>query len=442
MSEAKSKERGLVQWLAGLKLYFTPQMLVVLALGFSAGLPLFLTGSTLNIWMREEGVSLTTIGLFSLVGMPYLLKPLWAPVIDAVKLPLLYRRFGRRRSWLLTTQALLMAAIFAMGRIDPVAAPLLMVAVALAVTFASATQDIVIDAFRIEYLPEDQYAAGMANYVAAYRIAMLVSMSGSLYIVSMMQEGGMEVGTSWGFAYGTMATLVLVGVAAVLCAREPEETVRTVASDASVVDHFVHVVIHPFTDFMKKPFWAALLAFILFFKLGDALAGTMTAAFVVDIGFARNDYASVVGLYGLIATLIGGFAGGYVQRVAPLLRTLWVAGLLQMFSNLAYVWLAFVGKDMSTLVMAVTIENVTGGFGTVVFVAYLSGLCVNRDFTATQYALLTAFASVGRVLVSASGGWVVDHSTWAVFFLITTFAAIPGLGFLWFMQKKGILTEA
>jgi PAT family beta-lactamase induction signal transducer AmpG len=423
--------------LVALAIYFHPKLLVVLALGFSSGLPLALTGSTLNIWMAEEGVSLTTIGLFSLVGLPYVLKPLWAPLIDAVRLPILHAKLGRRRSWLVLSQALLMLIIAIMGGIDPVATPLLMALCALGVAFMSATQDIVIDAFRTEYLDESEYGAGMANYVAAYRIAMLTSMAGALYLVAFLEAAGFAPDRVWQIAWQIMAVLVLVGMAAALLATEPDGDTKR-EQPAGLAERFVHFVIHPFTDFMKKPLWAAFLAFVLLFKLGDALAGSMTAVFVIDLGFLRTDYAKIVGIYGLGATLVGGFIGGYVQKVAPLTPTLWAAGVMMMLSNLAFVWLALVGQSTPVLMAAVTIENVTGGFGTVVFVAFISRLCTNRDFTATQFALLTALAAMGRVVFSASSGFIVEHTSWTTFFVITTLAALPGLAFLALMSRRRI----
>lgn len=428
------------KWLAGLSIYFTPRLLVILALGFSSGLPLALTGSTLNVWMKEEGVSLTTIGLFSLVGLPYVLKPLWAPLIDAVRLPVLHKKLGRRRSWLVLTQGLLMILIVAMGRVDPVATPALMALMALLVAFMSATQDIVIDAFRTEYLEDDQFGAGMANYVAAYRIAMLTSMAGALYLVTLFEAWGFSAGEVWRLAWSVMAVLVLVGMGAVLVAEEPGGEAGDKRPDG-LADQFVHFVIHPFTDFMKKPLWLAFLAFVLLFKLGDALAGSMTAAFVIDIGFPRTDYARIVGVYGLGATLVGGFAGGYIQRTAPLIPTLWAAGLMMMLSNLAFVWLALAGQSTGVLMAAVSVENVTGGFGTVVFVAFISRLCTNRDFTATQFALLTSLAAMGRVVFSASSGFIVDHTSWVIFFLITTLAALPGLVFLGLMSRRQLFED-
>lgn len=424
-------------WRAGLAVYFQPKLLIILALGFSSGLPLALTGSTLNIWMKEAGVSLTTIGLFSLVGLPYVLKPLWAPLIDAVKLPVLEARLGRRRSWLVASQGLLMMIVVVMGSVDPVAAPFLMALCAVGVAFMSATQDIVIDAFRTEYLDESEYGAGMANYVAAYRIAMLTSMAGALYLVAFLEAAGIAPESVWQIAWDIMAALVLVGMGAAFMAREPGAPARAQeGAPLNLSGQLIHHVIHPFTDFMRKPLWAAFLAFVLLFKLGDALAGSMTAVFVVDLGFARTDYAKIVGVYGLCATLLGGFIGGYVQKTAPLTPTLWIAGVLMMVSNLAFVWLAIVGQSTPVLMAAVTIENVTGGFGTVVFVAFISRLCTNRDFTATQFALLTALAAMGRVVFSASSGFIVEHTSWTAFFLITTLAALPGLAFLGLMARR------
>lgn len=431
---------GNTSWRAGLAVYFQPKLLIILALGFSSGLPLALTGSTLNIWMKEEGVSLTTIGLFSLVGLPYVLKPLWAPLIDAAKLPVLEERLGRRRSWLILSQALLMLIIFVMGGIDPVAAPLLMAMCALGVAFMSATQDIVIDAFRVEYLDESEYGAGTANYVAAYRVAMLTSMAGALYLVTFLEASGVAPERVWQIAWSVMAALGVIGMGAALLATEPEGCAGEAEPSVAVLElslgqHLTHSVIHPFTDFMKKPLWTAFLAFVLLFKLGDALAGSMTAVFVVDLGFRPIDYANIVGVYGFGASLFGGFVGGYVQKVAPLSPTLWVAGLLMMVSNLAFVWLAIVGQSTAVLMTAVTIENVTGGFGTVIFIAFISRLCTNRNFTATQFALLTSLAAMGRVVFSASSGFIVEHTSWTAFFLITTLAALPGLAFLGLMTR-------
>ena len=192
----------------------------------------------------------------------------------------------------------------------------------------------------------------------------------------------------------------------------------------------------PFADFTRRPDWLAILLFVMLFKFGDAFAGIMTAPFVLDIGFDKTDYGRVVKLFGFAAILIGGFAGGYVYRVAGTIRSLWIAGLVQMLSNLMFVWQASVGADMTLLVLTIAIENLAGGLGTVIFVAYLSGLCENRDYTATQFALLSALSAVGRTVLSASAGWFADALGWVPFFLLTTGAAVPGLVLLWWLARR------
>lgn len=425
----------------GWTVYTERRVLIILFLGFSSGLPLVLTGSTLAIWMSEEGVDLGTIGLFSLVGLPYVLKFIWAPVVDAVRLPWLTARFGRRRGWLLATQGALMVAIAAMGLIDPVAAPVAMAGAALLVALCSATQDIVIDAFRVESLDESQYAAGMANYFAAYRIAMMTARSGAVALIVFLNQLGVAQEDVWSFAYGAMALLVLIGVGAALAAAEPEDGESLDAERARLPwrARLEHAVVRPFTDFAQKPQWLAILLFVMLFKFGDVLAGAMVAPFALDIGFDKTVYAYVSDGVGLAAVLIGGFLGGWLGRVLRTAPALWLAGILQLVSNLAFFWLAYVGPDAQALGVAVAVEAFTGGIGTVIFVAYLSGLCRTREFTATQFALLSALAAVGRTALSASAGYVAEATGWPIFFLLTTMAAVPGLGLLWWLGQRGAL---
>lgn len=431
----------------GWRVYTERRVLIILFLGFSSGLPLALTGSTLSIWMADRGVDLGTIGLFSLVGLPYVLKPVWAPLIDAVRLPWLTARFGRRRGWLLASQLGLMAAIIVMGLIDPVAAPLAMAIAALGVAFASATQDIIIDAFRVESLDESQYAAGMANYVAAYRLALLAAGAGAIALVATFEATGIGAATVWSLAYGVMALLVLIGVGAILLAPEPEPEAGSApegragrqAALLSWSAQAERALVRPFTDFAAKPQWAAILLFVMLFKFGDAFAGAMVAPFALDLGFEKTVYAFVANGVGLPAVLLGGFLGGWLGRVLSVRTGLWTAGILQMVSNLAFCWLAIVGPESCALGFAVAIEAFTGGIGTVIFVAYLSGLCRSREFTATQFALLSALAAVGRTLLSASAGYAAAAVGWPVFFLVTTLAAVPGLILLWWLGRKGAL---
>src|SRR5690349_2991780 len=385
--------------------YLRPRVLVVMFLGFSSGLPLALSGSTLQVWVTESGVDLKTIGLFAAVGTPYTIKFLWAPLIDALDVPFLSARLGRRRGWLVFSQLLLMAAIILLGLCDPARAPWLVGLGALFVATASATQDIVIDAFRVESLPESEQAAGMASYVAAYRIGMLASTAGALFLVSGFEGLGLAAPAAWSAGYAVMAALVVVGIATSLLANEPKKSMTADAEHArhareNPVARLAKAAFASFGEFLGRDLALAILAFVVLFKFTDALAGAMTAPFVIDIGFTRNEYAAIIKGLGLAATLIGGFAGGFVARAYPLGASLWIGGILQALANLAFSWQAWVGVNASALAFAITVENFTSAIGTVIFVAYLSALCRNPLQPATQFALLTALAAFGSTYLS------------------------------------------
>lgn len=426
-------------WLSGLAVYLKPRVLAILFLGFSSGLPLALTGQTLSVWLKEDGLSLRAIGLFAMVGLPYVLKFVWAPMFDAVNVPVLGRLLGRRRAWLITTQCALIAAIVALASNDPVANTALTAVLAIVVAFCSASQDVVIDAFRIESVHAEDQAAGMANYVAGYRIAMLISTFGVFELADYFQNTGAEGAAGWFLAYAVMAMLIGVGVMTVVFSREPA---APEVATGDFLTRFADAVVLPFVDFMAKPLWLLILVFVLFFKFGDAFAGIMTAPFVLDIGFDKTDYGRVVKVFGFFATLLGGFAGGYVHRLfAANLTSLWFAGIVQMFSNLMFVWLAYAGTDYGVLVATIAVENFTGGFGTVIFVAYLSGLCSNKSYTATQYALLSALSAVGRTILSSFSGFFAEAMGWPAFFVLTTVAAVPGLVLLWVLSRRTVRPE-
>ncbi|MGH6726305.1 MAG: AmpG family muropeptide MFS transporter [Pseudolabrys sp.] len=429
-------------FLDALAVYLKPRVLVIFFLGFSSGLPLALAGSTLLFWLAEVGVDLTTIGLFAMVGTPYTIKFLWAPIVDAFDVPLLGRWLGRRRGWLILTQLLLMAAIVLLGANDPVVAPAMVALGAVIVAVASATQDIVIDAFRVESLPASEQAAGAASYVAAYSVAMLVSSAGALFLVTAFQSFGFSRQGGWTASYTVMAALVIVGVLTTLFAAEPEKSTRADAAQRRepALKRLGHTIVGAFTDFfLREGLHIALivLAFVVLFKLTDALAGVMTGPFAVKLGFTRNEYATIIKGLGFVATLVGGFAGGYVARTLPLAVSLWIGGLLQAAANLAFSWQAVVGHDIAWLSFAITVENFTSAIGTVIFVAYLSALCKNPLHTATQYALLTAFAAIGRTYLSASAGFVAEATGWVWFFAICALAAIPGFLLLAWLQHTG-----
>jgi PAT family beta-lactamase induction signal transducer AmpG len=419
--------------------YLKPRVLSVLFLGFSSGLPLALSGTTLLVWMRESGVDLGTIGLFALVGTPYTVKFLWAPLTDALDVPLLSRWLGRRRGWLVFTQILLIAAIVFLGTCNPAAAPGLVALGALMVAAASATQDIVVDAFRVESLPENEQAAGMASYVAAYRIGMLVSTAGALFMVSAFQARGFDTQAAWHWGYVAMAMLVLIGTVTALIATEPERSAQADAVHAHQkrIARVVEAAVGAFKDFLGHELAFAMLAFVVLFKFTDALSGAMTAPFAIDLGFTRNEYAAIVKGVGLAALLLGGFVGGFVARAFPLATSLWIGGLLQAAANLGFCWVAFRGHDLTALTIAITLENLTSAIGTVMFVAYLSALCQNPLHTATQYALLTALAAVGRTYLSSGAGFIAESTGWVWFFVICALAGLPSLLLLWWLQLRG-----
>jgi MFS transporter, PAT family, beta-lactamase induction signal transducer AmpG len=420
--------------------YASARLGIVLLLGFSAGLPLALSAETLRVWMADRGVDVGTIGLVSLASLPYTIKFLWAPAVDALSVPGLTARLGRRRGWLVASQLALMAAILFLGTRDPVSAPLMVGLGALLVAFTSATQDIVIDAYRIESLSVDEQAAGMAGYVAAYRVGMLMSGAGVVGLTAWLETRGYSKTAVWPIAYGVAALLVLVGLLAVLAAREPTapaaEAAPAQGSDA--VARVMATARDSFSEFLSRDLAIVVLAFVVLYKLCDALAGAMTAPFVLTaLNYDKATYAAIVKGLGLAALLVGGFAGGAVARALPLVTALWLGAILQMVSNLAFVWLWLQPPSAWALTVAIVIENFTGAIGTVIFVAYISALCGNPLHTATQYALLTALASTGRTLLASGTGFVVEAIGWPAFFVATAATALPALALLAWLQRRG-----
>jgi PAT family beta-lactamase induction signal transducer AmpG len=422
-----------------LGVYLKARVLVVMFLGFSSGLPLALSGSTLLVWMAESGVDLKTIGLFAFVGTPYTVKFLWAPVVDALDIPLLSRLLGRRRGWLVFSQLLLMGSIVLLGMTDPALSPWLVAVGALLVATASATQDIIIAAFRVESLDESEQAAGMASYVAAYRIGMLASTAGALFMVSGFEIWGLGKHAAWTAGYAAMAALVVIGMIAALAATEPGPSGAAEAGHRKErpLARLAETSISAFREFLSRDMAFVALAFVILFKLTDALAGVMTAPFVIDVGFTRNEYAAIIKGLGLAATLAGGFAGGFVARAYPLATSLWIGGILQAVANFGFSWQASLGASLPALTLAITLENFTSAIGTVIFVAYLSALCRNPLHTATQYALLTALAAVGRTYLSAGAGYIAAATGWVWFFAICALAAIPSMILLAWLQRRG-----
>jgi len=427
-------------YLDSIAVYLRPRVLIVMFLGFASGLPLALSGSTLQVWSATSGVDLKTIGFFTLVGTPYTLKFLWAPIVDAIDIPILSRALGRRRGWLVFSQLLLMATIVFLAFLDPAISPWHVALGALLVATASATQDIVIDAFRVESLDKSEQAAGMASYVAAYRIGMLASTVGVLYLVWLFGLFGVSTTAAWSLSFIGMAVLVAIGIATTILATEPQQSAvaeAVHAGEKNSVTRVAKAAYHAFADFLTRDAAIVVLLFVVFYKFCDAFAGAMTAAFVIKIGFTVVDYANIVKGVGLAATLIGGFVGGAVAARYSMVTCLWVGALLQMASNLAFAWLALVGTNHWALAAAIIAENFAGAIGTVIFVAYLSALCQSPLHTATQFALLTALAAVGRTYLSAGAGVVAEAVGWPMFFVVSSLVAIPSLLLLAWLQQRG-----
>ncbi len=408
-------------------LYLKPRVLAVLFLGFSSGLPLALTASTLGIWLTESGIDKTTIGIFAAIGTPYTLKFLWSPLMDSLNFPLLSRWLGHRRGWLVATQIAIAGGLVLMGLMSPDAVnPWIVACFALFVAICSASQDIVIDAYRVEILKEEEQGAGAAVIVLGYRFGMIVSTAGALYLAQYF---------GWLVAYWSMAALMGVGIITVLLAGEPaSRRAPPKLEDRSFKDWVRDAVIAPFADFMKRRGWLTILLFIVLYKFADAFMGVMTSPFYIELGFSKEEIAKIVKLYGLIATIAGGFVGGAMVYRIGMLRSLWICGLFQALTNLVFVLLAKAGADINMLALCITLENAAGGMGTAVFVAFMSSLC-NLRFTATQYALLSSLAAFGRTWLSTPAGSVAEHIGWEAFFICSTFLAIPGLMLLWWLSR-------
>ncbi len=398
-----------------LEVFRSRRVAVTLLLGFASGLPLALTSGTLQAWMTVEGVDITTIGIFTLAGLPYTWKFLWAPLMDRFVPPAL----GRRRGWILLTQLLLMAGIAAMGSLSPAHAPWALAGLAVLVAFSSASQDIVVDAYRTDLLKERERGVGAAVSVLGYRVAMLIS--GALALILADRIG-------WHETYWLMAGLLMIGMGATLWGPEPDAEVR---APRSLED----AVVEPLREFFSRDGALWLLLLIVLYKLGDAFAGSLTTAFLIrGAGFSPTDVGTINKGMGLAATILGVLFGGTLMVKLRLYKALMVFGVLQAVSNLAFMWLAAAGNSYPLMVLAVAVENLSGGMGTAAFVALLMALC-NHRYTATQYALLSALAAVGRVYVGPASGFLVEAVGWVSFFFFTFLAALPGLALLAAMRR-------
>ncbi|WP_245814708.1 AmpG family muropeptide MFS transporter [Cystobacter ferrugineus] len=396
-----------------LQVLSSPRAWLLVALGFASGLPLLLVGGTLSAWMTNEGINLKTIGVFTLVATPYTFKFIWAPFMDRYALPFL----GRRRGWMLVTQLGLMAAIAAMGTVNPKDSPLAMACLALLVAFLSSSQDVVSDAWRTDTLSEAERGFGVATFVMGYRFGMIAAGAVAL---SLSQFIG------WPRTYWSMAALMLVGVVATLIAQEPQgqRPPRTLA-EAAVV---------PFVDYFRRDGALLALLFLLLYKLGDAIAGGMTTPFFLKMGFSNLEVGAISKGVGMAATIVGALFGGVLLARLGLRRSLFVFGALQAVTNLTFLALALVGKNHAVLALAICTDNICGGMATTAFGAFTMSLC-NKRFSATQFALLSALANLGGRMLSATSGFLAEGMGWAGFFGLTVVLALPALVLLAFLPE-------
>jgi len=389
-----------------IKVVFSRRMLVAFIMGFSGGLPLLLTIGVLQAWMKEEGVDLTWIGMITLVQIPYSWKFVWAPVMDRFTLPFL----GRRRGWLLITQLALILSIAVLGFSDPVNKAGLMVAAAILVAFFSASQDIVIDAYRREDLPDEELGLGSSMYIYGYRLGMLLASGGGLIMADYMP---------FSKVYLIMAACMLPGVLTTLLTPEPKAA-------AGAPRTLKEAIIHPLVDYFSRSHALWMLTFILLYKIGDTMASAITTPFYLDIGFSKTEIGTVVKLFGTGATLGGAFLGGIILLWLGINRSLWIFGVLQALSTACFALLARIGYSVSTLSGVIAFENLSSGMGTAAFVAFMASI-TNKKFTATQYALLTSLIGIPRALASSVTGFMAKHVGWEGFFVACTLVAIPGM---------------
>jgi MFS transporter, PAT family, beta-lactamase induction signal transducer AmpG len=410
-------------WKEAVTVYWDRRQLVIFLMGFSSGLPLLLGFSTLSWWLSGENLSKTVITGLLVVATPYSFKFLWAPVLDQIRLPLLTTWLGQRRSWLLVIQILLMASIVALGASDPKQGLAYMAATAFLVAFFSASQDIVVDAYRIEILEEFEQGAGAAATQAGYRVGLLVAGAAPLALSDFI---------SWFWVYSLMAFLVLIGIGATFLAAEPSKMAVEVkpvgAPKISFLTQIRESVIAPFTDFCSRRGWVWVLVFVLLYKYGDAIAGALFNPFFRELGFSGTQVALIVKTYGVPMTMAGVFVGGLVVARIGIFTALLLGGIFQAATNLLFVWLA-ADPTMATetgLFIVIAADNFTGGLGSTAFVAFLSALC-NLRFTATQFALFTSIMALGRTYMAVPSGWLVDQIGWINFFISSTALAVPAL---------------
>ncbi len=409
-------------WLQDIKrTYFSPRILGIGFFAFPYGMMFFLAVSTPQVWLKDIGATNTDIGLFAIASFPYMLKFLWAPMVDLIKIPYLSKHLGHRRSWLLLIHISLMIGLLLMGFSNPTPCHLRWTAiVALSLAFLAATQDIIVDAYRIEILSTKESVPGIGMLIFGYRLGSITAKAGTLYLAHYF---------SWPLAYSVMALLIIVGIIAVFFNPEPEERPKPERI-------IYHTVVRPFTEFVtRSPLWCIPVLFILLYRLADAMINNMANSFYIEIGFTKAEIATVTNVFGVFASVVGGFLGAALVRRLDVFRGVLVCGILHTVSNSMFIVLAYTGNDITILYTAIAVENITGGMSTAAFFVYLTRLC-HMSHAVTQFALFTSIWSAQSFIASISG-WIVDQlkGDWPLFFLITIGVALPGMVLIPFLKK-------
>ena len=423
-------------WRAVFSVYCEAATLRMLLLGFSAGLPLLLVFGTLSFWLREAGVNRTTIGYLSWVGLAYAFKWAWAPLVDRMPIPVLTRLLGRRRSWLLVSQLTIICALIGIGLTDPQLALTPVVWCALAIAIGSATQDIALDAYRIESADTDRQAALASSYMTGYRIAMIWAGAGALWIAARAEISGV-VGYqqgAWQTAYWVMAASMLLGVATVLLSPEP--AARPFKPARNAAEWLQGALVEPFADFLRRYGKHALLilALIAVYRISDVVMGIMANPFYVDMGYTKDEVAAVTKIYGVIMTLVGAFLGGLLSMRFGVMRVLMLGAVLSAVSNVLFAWLSTRGHDVTALTFVISADNLSSGIASAAFVAYLSSL-TNINYSATQYALFSSMMLLAPKFLAGYSGRYVDAFGYSNFFMATALVGLPVLVLVWLASR-------
>jgi PAT family beta-lactamase induction signal transducer AmpG len=425
-----------LSWLAALHVYLEPASWRMLCLGFSAGLPLLLVLGTLSFRLREAGIDRSTIGFLSWVGLAYGFKWVWSPLVDRLPLPWLTRCLGRRRSWLLLAQAMVVAGLIGMALLDPQQALEPVVWAALVVAFGSATQDIALDAFRIESADAQHQAALAATYQTGYRLAMIWAGAGVLWIAA--RAAGTDDTTyqhsAWQAAYLVMAASMSLGVLTVLLSPEPAQREQPPARNARV--WLQGALIEPFAEFIRRYHWHAviILGLIAVYRISDVVMGIMANPFYVDMGYTKDEVAAVTKVFGVIMTLLGAFIGGVLSMRLGVMRILMLGAVLSAITNLLFAWLATRGHDLTALVWVISADNLASGIASAAFIAYLSSL-TNINYSATQYALFSSMMLLAPKWLAGFSGVYVDAHGYEAFFTSTALLGAPVLLLVWLASR-------